>query len=673
MAKESIRRLHAKIAATLRWGSVFFLIMLLSFLLIFIMMSRVESTFASQAWRDIFIDRLAQMENIADGSSTRNPAWIIHTVSISTEGVILSAPIAGMTGLRLNAAGFFGRIHGLAPGKAALLFFPDLVDGIQRVHFIKRSGAAYIVLSMEPKDFFPLPLAGHMQLSIVTDGIIWYADNPDNIGNVSRSSSFFMESKRLYASVGTPLPSMPDSRLLITQDISLRFSILIITVIVFTLAFWLLILPIRGLPSDFSALQNEHSSLMGMIQALSRLFSGMEGDKAPIFESLAHEIQTILSATGLQAFRFEENDQYQALVKDLGNTVSGLVGRLVEDKERLDASEKRFRAFIEQSPLSICIIKGSALQYANPKFLLTFGITADEDLGAIEIPSLFAQEEQEASRERIRRHELGLAVPNELESLGMRRNGSAFPVYIASSAVDLPEGNALIAIIIDISERKRAEEGLKASLREKEVLLRELYHRTRNNMNVIMSMMSLQAEYTGDKQIKASCDEAKTRIQAMALVHQKLYDAKDLSHINLKDYIDDLIVQFARSQGANYGQVRFETKMDDVLVLIDTAIPCGLVLSELISNSLKHAFPGGRAGVISIELSVDSDKSIRLLVADDGIGLAPGFDPRTGGKMGLAFMYQIAEAQLAASVSMKLERGVSCELTFKDNHYQARV
>jgi PAS domain S-box-containing protein len=228
-------------------------------------------------------------------------------------------------------------------------------------------------------------------------------------------------------------------------------------------------------------------------------------------------------------------------------------------------------------------------------------------------------------------------------------------------------------IEIDITERKQAEEKIKQSLAEKETLLRELYHRTKNNMGVINALLGLQASYFEDERLQKAFEETQDRIRSMALVHQKLYEAKDLSYINLKDYITDLVELLLDSHTPSADQISFETEMDDVLVLIDTAVPCGLILNELISNSLKHAFPAGRTGVIQIHLHRTENGEIQLGVADNGVSIPPGYDLRQDGQMGLQTLFTLAENQLRAQVAFNTETGVACQLLFRDNLYQARV
>jgi PAS domain S-box-containing protein len=188
----------------------------------------------------------------------------------------------------------------------------------------------------------------------------------------------------------------------------------------------------------------------------------------------------------------------------------------------------------------------------------------------------------------------------------------------------------------DITERKQAEEQLKQALAEKTTLLQELYHRTKNNMMVIHSMLALRASYVQDEHLLTVLEEVQDRIQAMALVHQKLYESSSLSSIDLKEYIDELAEYLLMSYRMHPNKISLELETEPVSVLIDTAIPCGLILSELISNTLKHAFPGDRAGRLSIQLHQAEDEAITLRVADNGVGVTEDFDMRKQDTRGVA-------------------------------------
>jgi two-component sensor histidine kinase/PAS domain-containing protein len=224
----------------------------------------------------------------------------------------------------------------------------------------------------------------------------------------------------------------------------------------------------------------------------------------------------------------------------------------------------------------------------------------------------------------------------------------------------------------DITERKLAEEQINKSLIEKETLLRELYHRTKNNMNVIISMLKLQSNQTGDERLKEAFSETEDRIISMSMVHEKLYEAQDLSHINLKEYIEDLARHLLANYSVSNDHLSLALRMDDVRVLIDTAISCGLIINELISNALKYAFPDGRAGRLEIRLSQDEDREITLVVSDDGVGLPPGFDVKHDGHLGFRLINSLAQSKLRARLGFEANHGLSCSLSFREGSTYAK-
>jgi PAS domain S-box-containing protein len=216
----------------------------------------------------------------------------------------------------------------------------------------------------------------------------------------------------------------------------------------------------------------------------------------------------------------------------------------------------------------------------------------------------------------------------------------------------------------DITERKKAEELIQRSLLEKETLLRELYHRTKNNMNVIISMLRLQSREIGDARLKKAFAETEDRIISMSLVHEKLYEAQDLSHINLREYFEDLTRQMLANYNLSNKLPSLSLDMEDVYVLIDTAVSCGLIVNELISNTLKYAFPSGRAGEITIRLRREAHGEIDLTVSDDGVGLPPGFDAKRDGHLGLRLVESLARGKIRAKVAFATDHGLSCRLRF---------
>ncbi|EKD69420.1 MAG: multi-sensor hybrid histidine kinase [uncultured bacterium] len=227
-------------------------------------------------------------------------------------------------------------------------------------------------------------------------------------------------------------------------------------------------------------------------------------------------------------------------------------------------------------------------------------------------------------------------------------------------------------LVENITERKKAEEKIKAALHEKEALLRELYHRTKNNMQVICALLELYSNKNDNSDLKNIFRDMKNRIHSMALVHQKLYKSNDLSNINLNEYAGELINFLMKSYNISPDRIALDLNIENISVIIDIATPCGLVLNELVSNSLKYAFPDDRHGKISLSISI-KDSTINLRYSDDGVGLPHGFDCRNDGKMGMDSIISIVEDQLQGSISFISKKGLYCNISFPNILYKARV
>ena len=216
---------------------------------------------------------------------------------------------------------------------------------------------------------------------------------------------------------------------------------------------------------------------------------------------------------------------------------------------------------------------------------------------------------------------------------------------------------------LEITERKRAEQQLKTSLEEKEVLLREIHHRVKNNLQIIVSLLSLQSEYVKDKQAVELFRQSQFRVKSMALLHERLYETEDLAHINFSDYIRDLTDELLCSYGPDVGNIKLKINVKDVFPSVDVAVPCALITNELVTNCLKHAFPGSKAGEIRIELNLDEQGSYTLLISDDGVGFAKDVDFPDGRTLGLQLVSTLAE-QLRASVVLDKSAGTSFKISF---------
>lgn len=217
----------------------------------------------------------------------------------------------------------------------------------------------------------------------------------------------------------------------------------------------------------------------------------------------------------------------------------------------------------------------------------------------------------------------------------------------------------------DISERKKAEDRIKISLREKEVLLKEIHHRVKNNLQIISSLLKLQASTIEDENYLSLFRDSYNRVHSMALLHEKLYQTEDLANINAADYIRGLTDNLSRSYYSNLQNVQVKLLIDPILLDIDTAVPCGLIVNELMSNSLKYAFPAGQrveAGEITIEFRKIEEKLI-LKIQDNGVGLPPDFVIEEAESLGLQLVTNLTE-QLDGDLEINREQGTCFKITF---------
>jgi len=221
----------------------------------------------------------------------------------------------------------------------------------------------------------------------------------------------------------------------------------------------------------------------------------------------------------------------------------------------------------------------------------------------------------------------------------------------------------LLCVSHDITERKQAEEKIKAALIEKEVLLQEIHHRVKNNLQVISSLLSLQSRSIQDKQQLELLKDSQDRIRTMALIHEKLYQAKDLARINFAGYIRDLAASLFRSYKGKSTAITLKSNIDDVSLGIDAAVPCGLIINELVSNALKHAFPTDHKGEIYIGLSSNTEQKLVLIVSDNGVGFPKNLDFQKTESLGLQLVNALA-VQLRGSVELNSNGGTEFKIIF---------
>lgn len=231
------------------------------------------------------------------------------------------------------------------------------------------------------------------------------------------------------------------------------------------------------------------------------------------------------------------------------------------------------------------------------------------------------------------------------------------------------EGKIVAATIIstDITERKRAEEQIVASLEEKEVLLKEIHHRVKNNMQLISSLLNLQAQQVRDAATQDVLLESRNRVRSMALIHEKLYQTKDFAQVDFKDYLRNLSSSLFRTYSINAQNIELQVRAEDVFLTIEQAIPCGLIINELLTNSLIHGFPNGRSGQIEISLCASSNEAgtdgIELSVVDSGVGFPDNFNYNNTKSLGLQIVNTLVK-QLDGELSYDNGNGASFAIRF---------
>ncbi len=260
---------------------------------------------------------------------------------------------------------------------------------------------------------------------------------------------------------------------------------------------------------------------------------------------------------------------------------------------------------------------------------------------------------------------IALALKNSLSHERIEKQAAELKLLTEKLEIRVAERTA---------ELEESNLNLNRSLEEKETLIRELYHRTNNTLQVIKGILKLQAEkFPENTEVNELVEVTANRIQAISLVHQMLYNSKDLSHIPIKEYIHELIGSYIKNTETAVDRISLSLEIDDYFFLLDSAIPLGLIITELISNSLKHAFPENKSGTISITLTLEDSDYATLRYSDNGIGFPDGFDIAQQTTLGLNLIGSIGEDQMLGTVCFNCANGMSFTLRFPKILHRKRV
>lgn len=335
------------------------------------------------------------------------------------------------------------------------------------------------------------------------------------------------------------------------------------------------------------------------------------------------------------------------------------VSRLNCIKRRLDETSALMRAIVEQSSDLVAVCDGDgALVYVSPACNALLGRDPTELLGHL-WTDIVAPEERDSLRAILAQADENSGHATTLRCY--RKDGSLawMDARVASLAGKSSAAPMIVLTLHDVTAQRVHEEQIQASLREKEVLLKEIHHRVKNNLQVVQSLLRMRARLLPEGKTRAAIESTFQRVHAMALVHEQLYEREDLGTLALKEYLRDLFDGVAAASLAQPGQIQLMLEAEDIKLGLDSAVPFGLLANELLSNCFKHGFPDGRRGTIGISVH-RIEGLVRMMVKDDGIGLPEHFDAGSISSMGLKLAGSLAK-QLGGVLRFSSEDGCRIE------------
>ncbi len=337
-------------------------------------------------------------------------------------------------------------------------------------------------------------------------------------------------------------------------------------------------------------------------------------------------------------------------------------------EEKLIESERKHRAILEglDDVAYRLTIPDGKYEYISQSAKSVFGYDRDD---FIKNPLLFQKIIHPESIHYFREKWVDLKkgiVPRTFEYRIIDSEGSERWICQSISAITDEQGAicAIEGLCRDITDQKKTEKQIKASLEEKETLLHEIHHRVKNNMQIIASLLDMQLTRKNKQTIDTIVNECKGRVYAMAGIHESLHRSESLSEVDFMAYVIHLTGMLSQTYGMNPEKVRFDIKVPGLKLGIDKANPLGLVLNELISNSLKYAFPGDQAGVISIETKKHNENNIILTIADDGIGMPDVHKWKKTNTLGLRLVRDLVEKQINGSIDCESQNGTKYIINF---------
>ena len=289
-----------------------------------------------------------------------------------------------------------------------------------------------------------------------------------------------------------------------------------------------------------------------------------------------------------------------------------------------------------------------------------FGYNSKEEIEDLNISSLYKNlDDRNIVLENLNNY--GKLEEYEVEMV--KKNGDILNILASTTK----NGETISGMIMDITDKRKAENEIKRSLKVKDMLLKEIHHRVKNNLMVISSLLSLQSSYIKDEASKSVFRDSQNRARSMALIHELLYQSNDLKSINFGSYINKLTNELYSIYVTDSNMIKLDMDIDDVMIDINTAIPLGLIVNELVSNSMKHAFPNNKDGKIDIKLKL-SDGNYSMIISDNGVGFPKDYNIQNSNSLGLKIVNSLTE-QIDGEIKIEGINGTTFIINFKEENY----
>ena len=361
-----------------------------------------------------------------------------------------------------------------------------------------------------------------------------------------------------------------------------------------------------------------------------------------------------------------------SIIKDTDKSIASFmdVTELKETEMALKESERKYREFADMLPQTVFETDARGnITFFNDHAFKMFGYSPKKLEDGLNILEIIDEDERQRSVDKFDKISQGDLSGDEYTA--KHADGRRFPIILHSTPKCHNRKNqGFRGIIVDISDIKDVEKELTKSLKEKEVLLQEIHHRVKNNMQIISSLLSLQAAYTKSHEAKAVLRDSQNKVRTMAIIHENLYSIHDFSRLEVSDYLENMVHSIVASYSPEPEGIELEMSLEKVSLNLETALPLGLLVNEMVSNSMEHAFPGS-TGKITLDLISDGE-GYTLKVKDNGIGLPEDLDPFESDSLGFQLINNLVK-QIEGSIEVKSEDGAEFIVRFHELEYKQRI